>query len=380
VEGMLTSEEAAARLGVKVSTLYVYVSRGLLQSHRAGDGRRSLFRVDDVEHLARRSRGGRSVESRMAVVTTALTELRTDGPAYRGRPAVELAGTASPESVADLLWEADPGRWEPARLEVPPALATRDRMPWTVVMVGAQDPLRSDLRPAAVVRAARVVTSTLATGPGVELPAGTPLAVRLATTCCRTPPSPEVVDAVRTAMVLLADHELATSTLAVRVAASTRADVYDALLAGLGTLAGPLHGSASRLVLDLLVRAGSDGAGAALDDALRWQGLVPGFGHGAYPQGDPRCAALLDPVLALAGDSARATVEQVVQLARDADLPAPNIDLAMGALAYCADMPADALPLLFAVSRCTGWVAHYLEELDETPLRFRARAVHVTSR
>jgi hypothetical protein len=70
----------------------------------------------------------------------------------------------------------------------------------------------------------------------------------------------------------------------------------------------------------------------------------------------------------------------ILLLKLSADLPAPNIDLAMGALAYCADMPADALPLLFAVSRCTGWVAHYLEELDETPLRFRARAVHVTSR
>jgi citrate synthase len=376
---MLTSEEAAARLGIKVSTLYVYVSRGLLQSHRAGDGRRSLFDVEDVERMARRSRGGRSVESRMAVVATALTELRADGPAYRGRSAVELAASATPEQVADLLWGVDAAPWEMAPLAAPPLLAPRDRLPWTVVMVGASDPLRSDLRPAAVVRAARTLISTLATRPGVELPAGAPLALRLATSC--TPaPTPEVVDAVRTAMVLLADHELATSTLAVRVAASTRADVYDALLSGLGTLAGPLHGSASTLVLDLLTRAGADGAGAALDESLRWHRFVPGFGHGAYPQGDPRCDALLGAVLTLADDERRDTIEQLVGLAAAAELPAPNVDLALGALAYCADMPADVLPMLFAVARCPGWVAHYLEELDETPLRFRARAVHVTSR
>ena len=380
MDGMLTSEEAAARLGVKVSTLYVYVSRGLLESHRAGGGRRSLFRVEDVEQLARRSRGGRSVESRMAVVTTALTELRSDGPAYRGRSAVELAGTASPESVADLLWNVDPGPWEPARLEVPAGLAVRDRMPWTVVMVGAQDPLRSDLRPAAVVRAARVVTSTLATGPGVELPADTPLAVRLATTCCRTTPPPEVVDAVRTAMVLLADHELATSTLAVRVAASTAPTSTTPC----SRVWAPWRGRCTDRPAGRCSTCWS--APAPTAPAPHWTTRCAGKGSCPASVTAPTrrvihvAKALLDPVLALADDSARATVEQVVQLARDADLPAPNIDLAMGALAYCADMPAEVLPLVFAVSRCTGWVAHYLEELDETPLRFRARAVHVTSR
>lgn len=379
MDGMLTSTEAAARLGVKVSTLYVYVSRGLLVSHRAPEGRRSLFRVEDVEALARRSRGGRSVESRLAVVTTAITELRADGPSFRGRSAVELADGTSPEDVAGLLWDAGPGTWAPTPIDPPPGLAPRDRMPWTVVMVGAADPLRSDLRPSAVVRAARRLISTLATGPSVELPADAPLALRLATTCTGPNPPAPVVRAFGTAMVLLADHELATSTLAVRVAASTRADLYDALLAGLGTLAGPLHGSASRLVLDLLRRAGVDGAPAALDDALRWQGLVPGFGHGAYPHGDPRHVALLEAVRDIADDERRTTVDQVIALAADADLPAPNIDLALGALAYCTDMAPETLPLLFAVARCPGWVAHYMEELDEAPLRFRARAVHVTS-
>ena len=116
MDGLMTSAEAAARLGVKVSTLYVYVSRGLLESQRAPDGRRSLFRSDDVERLARRSRGGRSVESRMAVVTTALTELRAEGHTYRGRSAIELADRATPEQVADLLWDTEPGSWVPVRL------------------------------------------------------------------------------------------------------------------------------------------------------------------------------------------------------------------------------------------------------------------------
>ena len=97
---MLTSEEAAARLGIKVSTLYVYVSRGLLQSHRAGDGRRSLFDVEDVERMARRSRGGRSVESRMAVVATALTELRAADGAGLEEMFLELTADTQREGAA----------------------------------------------------------------------------------------------------------------------------------------------------------------------------------------------------------------------------------------------------------------------------------------
>jgi citrate synthase len=202
----------------------------------------------------------------------------------------------------------------------------------------------------------------------------------MAVSLCGTTPDPAVVDAVRVAMVVLADHELATSTLAVRVAASTRADLYDALLAGLGTLAGPLHGSAARHVVALLRAAVEQGAAVALDQAFRDQGLVLGFGHGAYPDGDPRCAALLTAVRALGPSPALDAVDGVLQLAAEAELPPPNIDLAVGALAVCADIDPAAIGSLFAVARCSGWVAHYLEELEELPLRFRARAVHVTSR
>ena len=88
------------------------------------------------------------------------------------------------------------------------------------------------------------------------------------------------------ALVLLADHELATSTMAVRVAASVRADPYDALLAGLATLAGPLHGGASQQAYELLVVAERDGVPRALNDVLRERGRLPGFGHAVYKSGD----------------------------------------------------------------------------------------------
>ena len=92
MDRMLTTEEAARRLGVKVPTLYAYVSRGLLVSHRDPARRGSLFDLAEIEGLAVRSRGGRQTATRLATVTTGVTQLdQSSGPLYRGRPATELA-------------------------------------------------------------------------------------------------------------------------------------------------------------------------------------------------------------------------------------------------------------------------------------------------
>ncbi len=400
---MMTSEEAAGRLGVKVTTLYVYVSRGLLESHPDPGSRRSLFAVEDVERLAARSRGGRRTESRLAVVTTSITLLDERGPVYRGRPATELATTEPFERVADALWRAEPledGEWSPRTLDVPAHLRPRDRLPWATVMSGAEDPFRADLRPTAVARAARTLAATLvavlgdprreSTG-GAEVPelvladgarVGGSLAGRL-TAAIRPGGGPHddpagVTAAVNAAMVLLADHELATSTLAVRVAASTRADVYDAVLSGLGTSAGTLHSAASDIALELLRAASSDGVEVAMGDAIRRWGSVPGFGHGAYPEGDPRATCLLALASRLGDEEHRALVQRSVEIAAQQGLPPANIDFALAALASAIDAPPGMMPALFSIARVAGWVAHYLEELEERPLRFRARAIHTT--
>jgi citrate synthase len=379
---MLTTEEAARRLGVKVPTLYAYVSRGLVESHRDPDTRGSLFDLADVEALAARSRGGRQTSTRLATITTAVTQLHQElGPLYRGRRATDLAAHASFEEVAELLWQTGPARrgdWVAPELGACPLVHTFDRMRWALVVCGATDPLRSDLRPAAVARAARRSAAALvaAVGEGPDDRDGSdPLAARLAARL--TPPSRAVAaDAVNAALVLLADHELATSTMAVRVAASVRADPYDALLAGLATLAGPLHGGASQMAYELLVVAERDGVARALNDVLREQRRLPGFGHTVYKSGDPRFAALLALAEPLLRDDQRAVLHEVIALAAAHDVPLPNCDLALAALSWGTGMPPDSGRTIFAVARVAGWAAHYLEELTERPVRFRARAVY----
>ena len=387
---LLESEEAARRLGVKLPTLYAYVSRGLLTSQRAPDGKRSLFDLGHVEALARRSRGGRQVETRLATVTTGITQLRDDGPSYRGRETAGLATVATYEEVAALLWEDDRAGWAPQRLDPPIGVPGRDLLRWAVVMAGAGDALRADLRPAAVVRAAGRLIATMvdvlpvrAAGPvpglsldGDDGPRGGSVAARLSVRLAPGPVTPDMVRAVNAALVLLADHELATSTLAVRMAASTRADLYDAVLAGLGTFGGPLHGGASQLVHQLLLDAAEAGPEAAADKALRWMNVLPGFGHTVYRDGDPRAGPLLELFDQVADERQRQVLAAIMDLADTHDFPAPNVDLAIGAIAFATGMEAGAGQTIFGIARMAGWTAHYLEELAEPPLRFRARAIY----
>jgi citrate synthase len=164
--------------------------------------------------------------------------------------------------------------------------------------------------------------------------------------------------------------------MAVRVAASTRADIYDALLAGLATLSGPLHGGDSQQAFGLLATAERDGAARALNEFLRQHRRLPGFGHMVYRDGDPRVVPLLALVEPLLSAPREALLREVMAIALDQQVPQPNVDLALAALSWGTGMPVDAGATIFSVARIAGWAAHYLEELSERPLRYRARAIY----
>ena len=182
----------------------------------------------------------------MATITTGVTQLNQEfGPIYRGRLATELAREWRFEDVAELLWQSEgDGDWRSPDLSPCPLTTTFDRMRWALVMCGASDPLRSDRRPPAWRRRRggppRHWPTWLARPPAGgdgDASIAARSAARLTGTSTALPEA-----AVNAALILLADVELATSTMAVRIAASVRADPYDAFLAGLVTLAGPLRG------------------------------------------------------------------------------------------------------------------------------------------
>ena len=117
-----TAAEAAARLGVKRQTLYAYVSRGLLRSRPAADGRGSEFDADEVDALLRRSRAGRESAQELTIAT-AVSSIADGELRYRGQPGARTGRATEPfEAVAALLWTGEPRRGSRASAS-PAALA-----------------------------------------------------------------------------------------------------------------------------------------------------------------------------------------------------------------------------------------------------------------
>lgn len=401
----LTTAQAAELLGVKPATVYAYVSRGLLSSERAPGGRQSTFDAAAVEELARRTRGERDgvitgASGRMFALRTSITLIKDDRLWFRGVDAVELAGARAYEEVAEWLWT---GRLRPGVRFTPPAdlvdaaraaiaalpatAGQLDRLRAAAVAAASADPLRFELDRGAVIDTARnligtlveslpVVTgSTTETGHATSSNTSERLAEQLWRRLTVAAPTDESVAALDGALALLADHELAVSTLAARVAASARAHPYAVVSAALGALDGPLHGAASGLAHRMLVEVLDRGTAAPVVAAyLRDGRRIPGIGHTIYRVQDPRATALFGLLdrMPEAADAVAAAREVCAVATRQA--APPNVDLALAALSVGTGMRADAGETIFAISRTAGWIAHALEEYAEAPLRLRLSA------
>ena len=383
---------AAERLGVKTATLYAYVSRGVLRRRHSTDGRRSLFDPAEVEELARRGRPRRPPGRPELVIESQVTVLGDDRPYYRGRDALRLAEAHAFEDVAHWLWtgeesaghdapdgegwRASPEAVDTARAAqsgLPAGTLPLERLQVITVALATADPLRLNLDPPAVVAAGRHLIAGMveALPPRAAAPEATSIPARLWSRLTSAEPRPEPLGALRSALVLLADHELAASTFAVRVAASVRADPYAAVCAGLGVLGGTLHGGASLGVEALFEEVGTPARAArVIGERLRRGDRIPGFGGDLYPREDGRATRLLEIVRAVAPHT---VAEAVLAEARARRLPDPTIDFALAALAAAAGMTRGAGEAIFAVARTAGWLAHALEEYArESPMRPRA--------
>ena len=185
----------------------------------------------------------------------------------------------------------------------------------------------------------------------------------------------------RSALTLHADHELNASTFAARVAAATLTDIYSAIVAGIGTLKGPLHGGANAEVMKLLLELGQNASGERVDDVIRGKlarkEKVPGFGHRVYHTEDPRATHLRQMSKELgkrAGNTAWYEMsERIEALVKAEKKLNPNVDFYSASTYYTLGIPVDLYTPIFAVSRVSGWTAHVLEQYANNRL-IRPRA------
>jgi citrate synthase len=326
------------------------------------------------------------------VLASDLTLIRDDRLWYRGLNVAQLARRASFEAVAEFLWSGSRSildtrpEWPEGDLPpvpLPPEARAIDRLRASVVAAGATDPLRSDLGSHGVMGAGRRIISAMVEG--LPLRSASPtrpgplaLAARLWPRLTAARPVRLHLDTLNAILILLADHELAASTFAVRIAASVRADPYSIVHTGLGVIDGALHGSASRPVVALFEEVGHPArAPLVVGERLR-QGLrLPGLGHQVYEAIDPRAEVVWQLLGGLPVPARRRdVVEAVLTLVRERVPAVVTIDFALGALVWAAGLGADSAEAMFAVARTAGWIAHALEEYREPPLRFRPRAAY----
>jgi citrate synthase len=437
----MSTAEVAGRLGVKPETIYAYVSRGMLHSERGPQG--STFDRTEVERVARTTRRAEQVarSARDLSFLTRVTLIENGRLFYRGRDAVELSRTRTLEEVAWYLWTGAlvaQAPWHAPEASLRTARAAVgalgdlgqpiDRLRVGVAAAAAADPLRHDRTDAAVTLTARSLLAVMvdslpvapmrpdspspapplgspplgspppeagpedarppagaapdppAPVPGRPSPSGDRLATRLWDRLTDTFPSGPRLELLEAALVLIADHELAASTLAARVAASFRADPYAVVGAGLGPAGGPLHSGAAGEVRDLLAEAAASGPEQAVGRLLDRDRPLPGFGLPLYAGGDPRAGELLRR-LPDAGPGAErsAVIRHVLALGERRGSPPPNVDFALGALEWGLEMVPGAGQAIFVIGRSAGWLAHAMEEYRERSA-FRVRATYVGPR
>ncbi len=188
-----------------------------------------------------------------------------------------------------------------------------------------------------------------------------------------TMPDQDLIRFFDTALVLHAEHSFNASTFAAREVASTRAHLYAAVGAAVGSLSGELHGGANTRVMEMLLEIGSaDRVDSYIHELLETGGKIMGLGHAVYEVDDPR-ANILAPMSKRMGEKIgepkwydiSAKLEKAGKKAfkekKGSDIFV-NVDFYSASLYYYMGIPVDLFTPVFAISRIAGWVAHVLEE------------------
>ncbi len=190
---------------------------------------------------------------------------------------------------------------------------------------------------------------------------------------------PDVVKALRVFWILHADHEQNCSTSAVRIVGSGRVNLYAAISAGIAALWGPLHGGANQAVVEMLADIQNNGSGIQRvidrakdkNDPFR----LMGFGHRVYKTYDPRakimkkmCDTLLskltlkDPLLDIAKKLEEAALKDNYFVEHHLY---PNVDFYSGIVLRAIGIPTNMFPVMFAIGRLPGWIAQWLESVND---------------
>jgi citrate synthase len=388
-----TSKEAAAALGVSIPTLYAYVSRGLIRSQGVAASRNRRYWKVDIERLKRRrilheptpEQPGSGEEAKGLLGETQITLLTQHGVYYRGRDVAQLAETETFESVAALLWEAEPravfGKSLPS---CPPNLARlrRSLAEVTVLeqvmalfpLIERANPRSYDLSKAGFARTGADLSRWFAAIlVGANAPSAAPVHQFIAESL-RAPPGFD--DIIRRLLIVAADHEFDPTTYAVRATANAGVTPYYAVVTGIIASRGQRLQSgrveaAARLLDEILDIA--DPRDCIVSRFRNGEQLV-GFSSPVHDRMDPRAAVMMDALQNKFGDDL-----ELKRLRRAADTAAEIsgalMEFILPAIFVGRKLGLKGQELAIAsLGRTAGWIAHAMEQYHGRPLiRPRAR-------
>jgi citrate synthase len=204
-------------------------------------------------------------------------------------------------------------------------------------------------------------------------------------------PDPRLEHALDVLFILHADHEQNCSTSAVRGVGSSQVDPYSAVAAGIAALYGPLHGGANEAVLRMLRRIEStDNIPDFIKGVKDGNERLMGFGHRVYKNFDPRAKIIKtacdevfevtgkNPLLEIATELERIALEDDYFIDRKLY---PNVDFYSGLIYEALGMPVEMFPVMFAIGRTSGWIAQWLEMIDDPEQKIaRPRQIYTGKR
>ena len=197
---------------------------------------------------------------------------------------------------------------------------------------------------------------------------------------------PRLARALDLLFILHADHEQNCGTTAMRVVGSAHADPYSAAAAAAAALYGPRHGGANEAVIRMLTDIGSmENVPAFVEHIKTSHGTLQGFGHRVYKNHDPRSRiikAAADEVFEVTGKNPLLDIAlklEEVALSDDYFLSRklyPNVDFYSGLIYQAMGFPIEMFTVLFAIPRTTGWLAHWVELLEQDQKIVRPRQLY----
>ncbi len=207
----------------------------------------------------------------------------------------------------------------------------------------------------------------------------------------RYEPDPRLEHALDVLFILHADHEQNCSTSAVRSVGSSQVDPYSAVAAGVAALYGPLHGGANEAVLRMLRRIErKENVPDFVKGVKEGNERLMGFGHRVYKNYDPRATIIkkatdevfevtgTNPLLDIALELEKIALEDDYFISRKLY---PNVDFYSGLIYEALGMPVEMFPVLFAIGRTSGWIAQWLEMIDDKEQKIaRPRQIYTGQR